>query len=219
MIDRDSARESTGHGSPLPNLVHGGPGRAGGGEEMGGIRGVRHHMQRSALQGSPRQLSTIIGRWLPGAPQDEGAVHPFRKRFGELEIGYTIKTAPRVVTLEDIETFAHFTGDLFYAHMDEEAAAANPFFPGRVAHGYLILSFAAGLFVDAAPGPVLANTGLDSLRFVKPLSPGEAMKVALTVKAKTQRNDDYGEMRWAATVTNGDDETIATYDLLTMNAI
>ena len=219
IIDRDSARESTGHGSPLPNLIHGGPGRAGGGEEMGGIRGVRHHMQRSALQGSPRQISSIIGRWLPGAPQDEGDVHPFRKRFDELAIGYTIKTAPRIVTLEDIEKFAHFTGDLFYAHMDEEAAAANPFFPGRVAHGYLILSFAAGLFVDAAPGPVLANTGLDSLRFLKPLSPGEAMKVALTVKAKTRRNDDYGEVRWAATVTDGSGDTVATYDLLTMNAI
>ena len=219
IIDRDSARESTGHGSPLPNLIHGGPGRAGGGEEMGGIRGVRHHMQRSALQGSPRQLSAVIGRWLPGAPQDEGDVHPFRKRFDELAIGYTIKTAPRTVTLEDIEQFAHFTGDLFYAHMDEEAAAANPFFPGRVAHGYLILSFAAGLFVDAAPGPVLANTGLDSLRFLKPLSPGEAMKVALTVKAKTRRNDDYGEVRWAATVTDGGGDTVATYDLLTMNAI
>lgn len=219
IIDRDSARESTGHGSPLPNLIHGGPGRAGGGEEMGGIRGVRHHMQRSALQGSPRQLSAVIGRWLPGAPQDEGDVHPFRKRFDELAIGYTIKTAPRTVTLEDIEQFAHFTGDLFYAHMDEEAAAANPFFPGRVAHGYLILSFAAGLFVDAAPGPVLANTGLDSLRFLKPLSPGEAMKVALTVKAKTRRNDDYGEVRWAATVTDGGGDTVSTYDLLTMNAI
>ena len=219
IIDRDSARESTGHGSPLPNLVHGGPGRAGGGEEMGGIRGVKHHMQRSALQGSPRQLSAVIGRWLPGAPQPEGDVHPFRKRFDELAIGYTVKTVSRTVTLADIEQFAHFTGDLFYAHMDEEAAAANPFFPGRVAHGYLILSFAAGLFVDPAPGPVLANTGLDSLRFVKPLSPGEAMKVGLTVKAKTRRNDDYGEVRWAAVVTDGSDETVATYDLLTMVAI
>ena len=219
VIDRDSARESTGHGSPLPNLIHGGPGRAGGGEEMGGIRGVKHHMQRSALQGSPRQLSAVIGRYLPGAPQIEGDEHPFRKRFDELTIGYTIKTASRTVTLEDIEQFAHFTGDTFYAHMDEEAAAANPFFPGRVAHGYLILSFAAGLFVDPAPGPVLANTGLDSLRFLKPLSPGEAMKVALTVKAKTRRNDEYGEVRWAAVVTDSTDETIATYDLLTMVAI
>ena len=218
LIDRDCARESTGHGSPLPNLVHGGPGRAGGGEEMGGVRSVKHHMQRSALQGSPRTLSAIVGRWLPGAPQPSGDAHPFRHRFGELEIGYTVRTAPRPVTLEDIEHFAEFTGDRFYAHMDEEAAAANPFFPGRVAHGYLILSFAAGLFVDPAPGPVLANTGLDNLRFVKPLSPGEAMKAVLTVKAKTRRNEEYGEVRWAVAVTNDADEMIATYDLLTMVA-
>ena len=218
LIDRDCAKESTGHGSPLPNLTHGGPGRAGGGEELGGIRAVKHHMQRSALQGSPRSLSAIIGRWLPGAPQFETSVHPFRHRFDELAIGETLHTASRTVSLADIEQFAAFTGDNFYAHMDEEAAAANPFFPGRVAHGYLILSFAAGLFVDPAPGPVLANTGLDNLRFVKPLTPGETMKAALTVKAKTRRNDAYGEVRWAVTVTNGDDEPIATYDLLTMVA-
>ena len=219
MIDRDCARESTGHGSPLPMLIHGGPGRAGGGEEMGGVRGVKHYMQRSALQGSPKTLSAVTGRWLAGAPQPTGEVHPFRLRFGELEVGYTLKTAPRTVTLEDIERFAEFTGDRFYAHMDGEAAAANPFFPGRVAHGYLILSFAAGLFVDPAPGPVLANYGLDNLRFLKPLSPGESIQVALTVKAKTLRSEEYGEVRWAVTVTNGEGEAVATYDLLTMNAI
>ena len=218
LIDRDSARESTGHGSPLPMLIHGGPGRAGGGEEMGGVRGVKHYMQRTALQGHPRTLSAIAGQWLPGAPQPTEGAHPFRLRFGELEIGRTFRTALRTITLEDIEHFAHFTGDTFYAHMDEEAAAANPFFPGRVAHGYLILSFAAGLFVDPAPGPVLANTGLDSLRFVKPVSPGEAIKVSLTVKAKTRRNDDYGEVRWAVSVTDGSDDTVAVYELLTMNA-
>ncbi len=219
LIDRDCARESTGHGSPLPMLVHGGPGRAGGGEEMGGIRGVKHYMQRSALQGSPRTLSAIVGRWLTGAPQPTGEVHPFRQRFDELDVGYTLKTSPRTVTLEDIEHFAAFTGDTFYAHMDEEAAAANPFFPGRVAHGYLILSFAAGLFVDPAPGPVLANYGLDDLRFLKPLSPGEAIRVELTVRDKTPRNPEYGEVRWAVKVLNSADETVATYDLLTMNAV
>ncbi|MES2495488.1 MAG: phenylacetic acid degradation bifunctional protein PaaZ [Pseudomonadota bacterium] len=219
ILDRDSAKESTGHGSPLPMLVHGGPGRAGGGEEMGGVRGVKHYMQRSALQGHPRSLSTVAGRWLAGAPQPEGTVHPFRQRFGELEIGYTLRTASRIITLEDIEHFANFTGDTFYAHMDEEAAAANPFFPGRVAHGYLILSFAAGLFVDPAPGPVLANYGLEGLRFVKPVSPGESIKVALTVRSKTQRNEEYGEVRWAVSVTDSTDELVATYDLLTMNAI
>lgn len=219
LIDRDCAKESTGHGSPLPMLVHGGPGRAGGGEEMGGVRGVKHYMQRSALQGSPRTIAGILGRWTPGAPQPEGDIHPFRLRFGELDIGYTLKTASRTVTLADIEHFAEFTGDNFYAHMDEEAAAANPFFPGRVAHGYLILSFAAGLFVDPAPGPVLANYGLENLRFLKPLSPSESIKVALTVRSKAQRNLEYGEVRWAVTVTDGADDVVATYDLLTMNAI
>jgi oxepin-CoA hydrolase/3-oxo-5,6-dehydrosuberyl-CoA semialdehyde dehydrogenase len=219
LIDRDSARESTGHGSPLPMLIHGGPGRAGGGEEMGGVRGVKHYMQRSALQGSPRVLSAIVGRYLPGAPQPGGKVHPFRLRLGELDIGYTLRTAARTITLEDIEHFAHFTGDTFYAHMDEEAAARSPIFGGRVAHGYLILAFAAGLFVEPNEGPVLANYGLEGLRFVKPVKPGEAIKVALTVKSKTRRTPEMGEVRWAVAVTNQDDELVATYDLLTMNAI
>jgi oxepin-CoA hydrolase/3-oxo-5,6-dehydrosuberyl-CoA semialdehyde dehydrogenase len=219
ILDRDSAKESTGHGSPLPMLIHGGPGRAGGGEEMGGIRGVKHYMQRSAVQAHPRTIAAITGRWLPGATQLDAAVHPFRLRFGELAIGYTLRTAARTITLEDIEHFAHFTGDTFYAHMDEEAAAANPFFPGRVAHGYLILSFAAGLFVDPAPGPVLANYGLEGLRFLKPVSPGEAIKVALTVRNKARRNDQYGEVGWAVTVTDSSDDVVATYDLLTMNAL
>jgi oxepin-CoA hydrolase/3-oxo-5,6-dehydrosuberyl-CoA semialdehyde dehydrogenase len=164
IADRDCARESTGHGSPLPGLVHGGPGRAGGGEEMGGLRGLSHYMQRTALQGSPRMLSAIGRRWSPGAPVIADGPHPFRLRFDELLLGKSFESAPRTISLEDIEHFATFTGDTFYAHMDEAAAAANPFFPGRVAHGYLILSFAAGLFVDPAPGPVLANYGLDNLR-------------------------------------------------------
>lgn len=219
FIDRDSAAESTGHGSPLPMLIHGGPGRAGGGEEMGGVRGVKHYMQRSALQGSPRLLSAVVGQFLPGAPQPEGDQHPFRKRYGELEIGYTLRTGSRTITLEDVEHFAHFTGDTFYAHMDEVAAAASPIFGGRVAHGYLILSFAAGLFVDPDPGPVLANFGLESLRFVKPVKPGESIKVALTVKSKAPRTPDMGEVRWAVAVTNDADDLVASYDLLTMNAI
>ena len=217
ILDRTSAKESTGHGSPLPVLVHGGPGRAGGGEEMGGIRGVTHYMQRSALQGAPEMLSVVVGQWLPGADKTEGDVHPFRKRISELEIGYTLKTASRTVTLEDVEHFAAFTGDNFYAHMDEEAAKANPIFDGRVAHGYLILSFAAGLFVDPAPGPVLANTGLESLRFQTPLYPGDSMRVELTVKSKSVRNEEMGEVRWAVYVFNQSDEVVASYDLLTMN--
>jgi len=217
ILDRTSAKESTGHGSPLPVLVHGGPGRAGGGEEMGGIRGVKHYMQRTALQGSPEILSKIIGQWLPGADTPTGDVHPFRKRIAELDIGYTLKTGSRTVTLEDIEHFAHFTGDTFYAHMDDEAARASPIFGGRVAHGYLILSFAAGLFVDPAPGPVLANTGLESLRFLTPLYPGDSMRVELTVRSMSIRDAEKGEVRWAVTVFNQKDEIVATYELMTMN--
>ncbi len=217
ILDRTSAKESTGHGSPLPVLVHGGPGRAGGGEEMGGIRGVTHYMQRTALQGSPAVLSSIVHQWLPGAPKAEGKVHPFRKRLSEFEIGYTLMTGSRTVTLDDIEHFAAFTGDNFYAHMDEEAARANPIFNGRVAHGYLILSFAAGLFVDPAPGPVLANYGLENLRFLTPLYPGDSMRVELTVKSKSVRNEEMGEARWAVFVFNQEDEVVASYDLLTMN--
>ena len=185
---------------------------------MGGIRGVHHYMQRTALQGSPRMLSAIGHRWINGAPVVSEGAHPFRIGFDDLEIGRSITTEARTITLVDIEHFAEFTGDNFYAHMDEEAASANPFFPGRVAHGYLILSFAAGLFVDPAPGPVLANYGLDSLRFLKPVSPGDTITVQLTAKAKSRRNEDYGEVRWDALVTNQDGEPVATYELLTMNA-
>jgi len=217
IVDRTSAKESTGHGSPLPVLVHGGPGRAGGGEEMGGVRGVTHYMQRTALQGSPELLSKIVKQWLPGADKPIGDVHPFRRRIAELDIGYTLKTASRTVTLADVEHFAHFTGDTFYAHMDDEAARASPIFEGRVAHGYLILSFAAGLFVEPAPGPVLANTGLENLRFLTPLYPGDAMRVELTVKSKSVRDEEKGEVRWAVYVYNQKDEVVATYDLLTMN--
>jgi oxepin-CoA hydrolase/3-oxo-5,6-dehydrosuberyl-CoA semialdehyde dehydrogenase len=218
FIDRDSAKESTGHGSPMPHMIHGGPGRAGGGEEMGGIRGVTHYMQRTALQGHPRVLSAIVKRYIAGMPVQEATEHPFRRKFHDLPIGYQLKTKAREITLEDIEHFAHFTGDTFYAHMDEEAAKANPLFGGRVAHGYLILAFAAGLFVDPDPGPVLANYGLDNLRFVKPVKPGDTVQVALTVKDKTLRNADQGEVRWDVVVTNCDGETVAAYDLLTMNA-
>jgi oxepin-CoA hydrolase / 3-oxo-5,6-dehydrosuberyl-CoA semialdehyde dehydrogenase len=217
ILDRTSAKESTGHGSPLPVLVHGGPGRAGGGEEMGGIRGVTHYMQRTALQGAPEMLSKVVKQWLPGADKPTGDIHPFRLRISELDVGYTLKTASRTVTLEDVEHFAHFTGDTFYAHMDEEAAKASPIFEGRVAHGYLILSFAAGLFVEPAPGPVLANTGLENLRFQTPLYPGDLMRVELTVKSKSVRDEERGEVRWAVAIFNQKDEVVATYDLLTMN--
>jgi oxepin-CoA hydrolase/3-oxo-5,6-dehydrosuberyl-CoA semialdehyde dehydrogenase len=219
VVDRDCAGESTGHGSPLPGLVHGGPGRAGGGEELGGIRGVHHYLQRTALQGSPARLSALTRTWLQGAPAPVPATHPFRRNYEELAVGETVETAARTITLDDIEHFAGFTGDAFYAHMDEAAAKANPFFPGRVAHGYLILSFAAGLFVDPAPGPLLANYGLDNLRFLKPVSPGDSIRVRLTVKRKTAaRMPEYGEVRWDVEVFNQADETVARYDLLTMSA-
>ncbi|MDO6756632.1 phenylacetic acid degradation bifunctional protein PaaZ [Phaeobacter inhibens] len=216
--NRDSMKESTGHGSPLPHMVHGGPGRAGGGEELGGVRGVKHYMQRTAIQGSPDILSAIGEKWVPGGAEIAAKVHPFTRKFGDLELGETLHSAARQITLEDIETFAKFTGDTFYAHMDDEAAARNPFFPGRVAHGYLLISFAAGLFVQPDEGPVLANTGLDNLRFMKPVSAGDSIKVRLTVKKKTPRNEDYGEVRWHVTLTNQDDEIAAEYELLTMNA-
>ena len=216
--NRDSMKESTGHGSPLPHMVHGGPGRAGGGEEMGGVRGVKHYMQRTAIQGSPDLLTAIGNKWVPGATEVEGPAHPFTRRFHELAIGETLHTAPRTITMEDIEHFANFTGDTFYAHMDQAAAERNPFFPGRVAHGYLLLSFAAGLFVEPNEGPVLANTGLDGLRFMKPVEAGDTIKVRLTVKAKTKRNEEYGEVRWHVTLTQQDDEMVAEYELLTMVA-
>ena len=218
VVDRDNAKEQTGHGTPLAPLVHGGPGRAGGGEEMGGVRGVYHYMQRTALEGSPQRLATATGVWNPGASETTVERHPFEAAYEELRVGETFNTPAREITLADIERFADFTGDNFYAHMDEASAKASPFFDGRVAHGYLVLSFAAGLFVQPQLGPVLANYGLESLRFVKPIYPGDTMHVRLTVKEKRPRKPEYGEVRWSVTVFNQDDEVAATYDLLTMNA-
>jgi oxepin-CoA hydrolase/3-oxo-5,6-dehydrosuberyl-CoA semialdehyde dehydrogenase len=217
VLNRDNAAESTGHGSPLPVLVHGGPGRAGGSEEMGGVRGVKHYMQRTALQSTPAMIAAITEQYIPGAPKHVIDVHPFRLKMSELHIGDTWKTERRTVTLEDIEHFANFTGDKFYAHMDEEAAKASPVFEGRVAHGYLILSFAAGLFVDPDPGPVLANTGLENQRFLTPLYPGDSMRVELTVRSKSLKSEDTGVVRWAVEIFNQRDELVATYDLLTEN--
>ena len=218
VLDADDARESTGHGSPLPALVHGGPGRAGGGEELGGLRGILHHMQRTAVQASPRMLSAVTGRWVTGAPKQADGPHPFTKPLSRLAIGDCVVAGPRTVTLADIEHFAEFTGDTFYAHMDEEAAAANPFFDGRVAHGYLVLSFAAGLFVQPDPGPVLANYGLDNLRFLTPVYPGDALTVTLTCKQISPRDGAYGEVRWDTVVTKQDGSVAAAYDVLTMVA-
>jgi oxepin-CoA hydrolase/3-oxo-5,6-dehydrosuberyl-CoA semialdehyde dehydrogenase len=219
VLDSDDAPESTGHGSPLPMLVHGGPGRAGGGEELGGIRGVTHHMQRTAVQASPRVLAKITRRWVAGSQRTTGGRHPFRKPLSELRVGDAVVAGPRTVTAEDIAHFAEFTGDTFYAHTDARAAAENPFFDGIVAHGYLVLSLAAGLFVDPAPGPVLANYGLDNLRFLTPVYPGDELTVTLTCKAITPRGDsEHGEVRWDASVTKQDGSPVASYDVLTMVA-
>lgn len=216
VLDRTDAKESTGHGSPLPHLVHGGPGRAGGGQELGGVRSVLHHMQRTALQGSPDVLTAVTGVYTRGARRLEDDVHPFRKTMSELRIGDSVVTREREVTREDVDHFAQFTGDTFYAHTDEQAAAANPLFGGIVAHGYLVLSLAAGLFVDPAPGPVLANTGLDRLRFTKPVKPGDRIHVVLTCASKTPRTADQGEVRWDVQVLDADDVLCASYELLTM---
>lgn len=226
FLDRDDARTSTGHGSPMPQLVHGGPGRAGGGEELGGVRGVKHYMQRTAVQGSPDLLTGVTGVWHWGATaqtvtrddvESGRGTHPFRKSLAELRIGDQFRSDLRKVSLEDITAFAESTGDTFYAHTNEEAATANPFFPRRVAHGYLLVSWAAGLFVEPAPGPVLANYGLENLRFITPVTYDDSFRVTLTAKRITPRvTDDYGEVAWDARLTNQDDEVVATYDVLTL---
>jgi len=217
VLNREDARSSTGHGSPVPHLVHGGPGRAGGGEELGGIRSVFHHMQRTAIQGSPNMLTAVTGVWHAGADRRFSDVHPFRKSLAELRIGDAFASELRQVTLEDITAFANSTGDTFYAHTNQEAAEANPFFPGIVAHGYLLLAWAAGLFVEPAPGPVLANYGLDNCRFTTPLAAGDSFRVTLTAKQITPREtDEYGEVRWDAILHNQNDDVVATYDVLTL---
>jgi len=219
VLNARDAKESTGHGSPLPTLVHGGPGRAGGGEELGGIRGVLHHMQRTAVQGDPDTLAAVTGRWVTGAQRRADGVHPFRKHLEELRPGDTVVAGPRRVSQEDVEHFAEFTGDTFYAHMDAEAAAANPLFGERVAHGYLVVSLAAGLFVDPDPGPVLANFGIDNLRFLTPVKFGDELTVTLTCKQLTPRESAaYGEVRWDADITRQDGESVARYDVLTLVA-
>ncbi len=220
VVNRHCAKESTGHGSPLAPLVHGGPGRAGGGEELGGIRGVLHYMQRTAVQGSPDTLTAVGGRWVRGSTQRDPGTHPFRKPFHALAIGDTFNSAEREITVADIERFADLSGDHFYAHMDEKEAARNPLFGGRVAHGYFLISAAAGLFVDPAYGPVLGNYGLDNLRFIKPVKPGDRICVRLTCREKSLRADKgWGEVTWDTEISNQDGETVAAYHVLTMHSI
>lgn len=221
VLDRSSAKESTGHGSPLPNLVHGGPGRAGGGEEMGGARGVLHYMQRTAVQGSPSVITAITREWTKGAAETADGVHPFRKTFDELAVGDTLLTGTRTITLDDIVKFAELSGDRFYAHMNDEEARSNGIFEGRVAHGYFIVSAAAGLFVEPSLGPVLANYGLENLRFTKPVYPGDTIQVRLTVKQKTAKDTPeggipQGVVEWDVEVMNQEREAVALYSILTL---
>ena len=219
VLDEKCAAESTGHGSPLAHLIHGGPGRAGGCEEMGGIRGVKHYMQRTAIQGSPDMLQAITGSWMQGATRNEDDIHPFQKTFDQLAVGDALITEKRTITLEDIEAFAELTGDKFYAHMDKAAAQRNPFFEDRVAHGYFLVSLAAGLFVWPDEGPVLANYGLDNLRFSSPVYAGDELQVQFTCKQKVNRETEpYGEVRWDTTIVNQRGEVVANYDVLTLVA-
>ena len=222
LVNRHSAKESTGHGSPMPGMVHGGPGRAGGGEELGGIRGVMHYMQRTAIQGSPQTVAAVTREWSKGADELLDRIHPFRKFFGELRVGETFITHRRTVTEADVVNFAGVSGDFFYAHMDDIAAKSS-LFEKRVAHGYFVLSAAAGLFVDPAPGPVLANYGLEGLRFVKPVYIGDTIRARLTCKQKTAKEDREGQVpqgvvHWDVEVTNQDAEPVAVYTILTLVA-
>ncbi|HSR68150.1 MAG TPA: phenylacetic acid degradation bifunctional protein PaaZ [Acidobacteriota bacterium] len=222
IINRHCAKESTGHGSPLPHLVHGGPGRAGGGEELGGVRGVMHYMQRTALQGSPTTLTRVANEWMKGAAQTRHTVHPFQKYFEELEIGETLVTHRRTITEADVTNFAGVSGDYFYAHTDKIAAAENPIFEERVAHGYFLIAAAAGLFVHPAQGPVLANYGLDNLRFIEPVYIGDTIHCRLTCKRKIfkhKKEEDevpQGIVEWDVEIFNQDDETVANYTILTL---
>lgn len=223
VLDREAAVESTGHGSPLPLLKHGGPGRAGGGEELGGVRAVKHYLQRAAVQGSPKMLAAVTGEYQRGAPRIETGVHPFRRHFEELQIGESLLTHRRTVTEADIVAFGGISGDYFYMHFDEIAAKESPF-GKRIAHGYFVLSAAAGLFVSPAPGPVLANYGLDTLRFVKPVGIGDTIRARLTAKRKIDRQkvdangQGQGVVAWDVEVTNQNGELVASYDILTLVA-
>jgi oxepin-CoA hydrolase/3-oxo-5,6-dehydrosuberyl-CoA semialdehyde dehydrogenase len=223
ILDREAAAESTGHGSPLPVLKHGGPGRAGGGEELGGIRAVKHYLQRAAVQGSPTMLAAVTGEHIRGAKVHNTAIHPFRSHFEDLQIGDSLLTHRRTVSEADIVAFGGISGDYFYMHFDEIAAKDSPF-GKRIAHGYFVLSAAAGLFVSPAPGPVLANYGLDTLRFIKPVGIGDTIRARLTAKRKIDRNKKdasgvgQGVVAWDVEVTNQNEELVASYDILTLVA-
>ena len=223
VLNQESSVESTGHGSPLPMLVHGGPGRAGGGEELGGLRAVKHYLQRTAIQGSPTMLAAVSRQWSYGAAVTEDPVHPFRRHFDDLQIGESLLTARRTITEADIVNFANLSGDHFYAHVDK-IGAAESFFGERVAHGYFVVSAAAGLFVDPGVGPVIANYGMENLRFIEPVKIGDTIQVRLTCKRKTAKPQKTAEDRpvgvveWAVEVLNQDGQSVALYSILTLVA-
>lgn len=221
IINRHSAKESTGHGSPMPHMVHGGPGSAGGGEELGGARSVLHNMQRVALQGSPTTIMKIVNQYVKGAETTESEVHPFKKYFEDLQVGESLTTHRRTVTEADIVNFGSLSGDHFYAHFDE-VAAKDSLFGRRVAHGYFVLSAAAGMFVHPSPGPVMLNYGLEDLRFIAPVFPGDTIQAKLIVKRKTIRQkretdkDPYGMVWFDVHVTNQENTLVAEYTILTL---
>lgn len=221
VLDRESAAESTGHGSPLPVLKHGGPGRAGGGEELGGLRAVKHYLQRAAVQGSPTMLAAVTGEHVRGAKVFESDVHPFRRYFEDLQISESLLTHRRTVTEADLVNFGCLSGDHFYMHFDDIAAKESQF-GKRIAHGYFVLSAAAGLFVSPAPGPVLANYGLDTLRFINPVGIGDTIQARLTCKRKIDQGktsplgQPQGVVAWDVEVTNQLGELVASYDILTL---
>ena len=231
VLNRDCAKESTGHGSPLPLLVHGGPGRAGGGEEMGGIRGVKHYLQRTALQGSPTMITEITNVYQPHAKGKDPGQHPFKKYFEELQIGDQLLTDKRIITEEDIDRFADLSGDHFYAHL-RETDFSGTMFEKQVAHGYLIMSLAAGLFVDSyEKNPVLLNYGIDDLRFTKPVYPGSSIQIRFTCKEKLlqdkrvvndpselKRGDeiDKGIVKWLVEIMDETGEITGVATILTM---
>lgn len=221
VLDNSCAAESTGHGSPLPHLKHGGPGRAGGGEELGGLRAVKHYLQRAAVQGSPSMLAAITGEYIRGAEVYESDIHPFRHHFEDLRIGESLLTHRRTVTEADLVNFGGVSGDYFYMHFDQIAAQDSQF-GQRVAHGYFVLAAAAGLFVSPGPGPVLANYGLDNLRFVAPVGIGDTLQARLTCKRKTDQGkqspqgQSQGVVTWDVEVSNQHAEVVASYDILTL---
>jgi oxepin-CoA hydrolase/3-oxo-5,6-dehydrosuberyl-CoA semialdehyde dehydrogenase len=218
LMNRYCAKESTGHGSPMPQMVHGGPGRAGGGEELGGIRSVMHYMQRTALQGSPTTLGKIYQEFTVGAETRSDGIHPFKKYFDDLAIGDSLLTSTRTMTIDDVEKFADLSGDHFYAHMDDDLARKS-IFDRRVVHGYFVLAAAAGLFVEPGFVPVMANYGLEGLRFLKPVYPGDTIQVRLTVKSTRPKEGElHGIVEWDVIVFNQNNEQVAVYTLLTMVA-